>query len=452
MKHLITTFIICLCIIACKKEVARTSGKEAYLENVKSALEDSMGITMANSLDFSKVILSEVDSINLHFLNIPLRDSHTGSFVLVQTDKWGTILKGRLVALKRESAGATTATNPPGYHGNITIRTLKGELLVESAIVEGSILAFHQRNSGNRQGQLSQAQLVQPDNTMLPEVIVIGYRESGGGISYSDWMSLQSMFGSGGGGSAGYYSPVSGSDGGSSGYGAGGGGGGGSVTQVPPISIDFEGQVNNPAIDIEAYFKCFATIPDVGAVCSIEILTDIPVDKDPNKLFNWETESPGHTFLQIKKSNGGQTVMQNIGFYPRTNWKTILTPAPVNGKFVDNGGHEFNASFLMNITPAQLQSALAHIAYLSKFIKYDIDEYNCTDFALEVFNYACNPSKQLEIPKYDIPGGMAPYGTSTPQGLYNKLKTMKEGGNAGASNISMPGYKGWVAGSHGACN
>lgn len=288
---------------------------------------------------------------------------------------------------------------------------------------------------------------------MLPEVIVIGYRESSGGISYSDWISLQGMFGGGGGG--GYYSPAGEYSGGGGNYGGGnggysGGGGGGSVHQVPPIQIDFENQGENPAIDIETYLKCFANIPDAGAVCSIEIFADIPVDKDPNKLLNLSTASPGHTFIQIKKTNGTQSVMQNIGFYPKSGWKTALTPAPVDGKFVDNGGHEFNASFKMDLTPAQLQSAIIRMQNLARFIKYDIDEYNCSDFALDVFNEG--RVDKLDIPLYDIPGSITGGGTRTPQGLYNKLKSMQQSGSAEASNISIPGYKGWVASSNGPCN
>src|SRR5215203_2900432 len=101
MKHLITIFIICICITACKKETVGTNGKKAYLEHVRAALNDSMDAAMINKLDFSKAVLSEVDSADLHFLNIPLRNTGLGNFVLVQTDKVGNILQGRLVALKK---------------------------------------------------------------------------------------------------------------------------------------------------------------------------------------------------------------------------------------------------------------------------------------------------------------------------------------------------------------
>jgi hypothetical protein len=396
-----------------------------------------------------------MDSVDMYFLNIPFSGIDTQNFLLVQTDKWGSIRNGRLICLKKEEQRA--GEGHFFYNGSITIRSFKNELLVQSAITNGSITALHPKRRV-LDSRLSLVQPAQPAGEMLPEVIVIGYREPSGGVSYSDWISLQGMFGGGGsGGSSGYYGPVAssggaagGSYGGGSGYSSGGSGS--TLYRVPPLQVDFENQDANPAIEIQKYLNCFASIPDAGASCSIEILTDIPVDKDPNKLFNWKTESPGHTFLQIKKVNGTKSIVQNIGYYPKTNWKTVLTPAPVAGKFVDNGGHEFNASLRMAITPAQLNEALTHILYLARFIKYDIDEYNCTDFALEVFNVVRNPAKKLIIPKYDIPGGAAPYGTNTPQGLYNKLKSMQQTRSAETNNLSIAGYKSWVANSNGPCN
>jgi len=65
--------------------------------------------------------------------------------------------------------------------------------------------------------------------------------------------------------------------------------------------------------------------------------------------------------------------MQNIGFYPMIGWKTLLTTAPVEGKFVDNSEHEFNASLKMSLTPEDLKKTLDEMIYLSSVVKYDID-------------------------------------------------------------------------------
>ncbi|MGZ3953733.1 MAG: hypothetical protein ACXVLT_03945, partial [Flavisolibacter sp.] len=290
----------------------------------------------------------------------------------------------------------------------------------------------------------------------LPDIIVVSNVSSE--ISYSDWMLLQSCFydsgglsvgqGAGGtGGAGGYYYPILGGEGSVS-YGTPISQG----NQDPIISVDVEKGVDAPAIDIQRYMGCFGSIPDEGSTSTIEILTEIPVDGDPSKFFNWQSGSPGHTFLKLKKQNGSQSVQQIFGWYPSVGWSIIPTPAPVQGKFVDNAYHEFNASYTVNLTPVQLRNAINEVLYLSRFIKYDIDEYNCTDFALDVFNYVMSPQNQLTIQKYDIPGGESPTGTNTPNGLYLKLQQMREAGAPGASNIEMPGIKGWVGPSNGPCD
>ena len=87
---------------------------------------------------------------------------------------------------------------------------------------------------------------------------------------------------------------------------------------------------------------------------------------------------------------------------------------------------------------------------MAKSVKYDIDDYNCTDFALNIFN-KCRTEK-LKIPLYNIPGNYPSMGTSTPQGLYHTLKQMKSSGSPESENITIDIYKGWVASSTGPCN
>jgi hypothetical protein len=437
MKPILTFLIIAFFVAGCKRTIETTQHNNGYLEQIMACLEDSVDAAVYDNLNFTGTILSQSESADLHIVNIPFKNKNLHEFVLLQTDNSGTILQGRLITLSREKAEPGS-----GYNGKIVIQSLAKRVLVSSDIRNGYIIDLPKQGIRNPGLQASQ-----PDQTKTspsPDIVDIGTIQPNGSISYSEWIKLVSMY-YWGNLDGNYYSPS----------GAGnynGDGGSGSPSEVPLILVGYETQISNPAIDIKTFIDCFSSIPDEGATCSIEIFADIPVDNDPNKLFDWETESPGHTFLQIKKSNGSRSIMQNIGFYPKTNWKSMLTPAPVDGKFVDNGGHEFNASFKINISPAKLQSALTQIAYLARFVKYDIDEYNCTNFALEVFNSVRHFDNKLVIPRYDIPGGMAPGGTCTPQGLYNELKRRKQSGNAEANNIVIPGYKGWVAKSNGPCN
>src|SRR5690606_22984968 len=111
---------------------------------------------------------------------------------------------------------------------------------------------------------------------------------------------------------------------------------------------------------------CFKNIPDDGATCSIELFADVPVDSDPMVGFNAQTGSPGHTFIQLHKQNGKYRVTQNIGFYPASQLKTLLTTAPIEGVFADNQHHEFNASIKMSLSAEQLKSLILQMIDLAK--------------------------------------------------------------------------------------
>ncbi len=324
----------------------------------------------------------------------------------------------------------------------LQIRHLDRTIKIISEIKNGYITVFHYH-------AVAQRSLVVPmGKEEYPDIIVDYYYLLSNGGMPSTYINSSGFFGFNSGGRSVGYSPIDGKRNDDENY--------GSRTnnrdndEEDEELVDFEFVENLSPIDITKYMKCFANIPDQGSTCSIEIFTDIPVDENSNKLFNWLTQSPGHTFLQIKKANGNLSVTQNIGFYPLEGWKTLLTTAPVAGKFVDNSEHEYNASLKMNLTAEELKKALDEIVYLSSFVKYDIDEFNCTDFALDVFN-TNRVSNPLEIPKYDIPGGTAINGTNTPQGLYNQLKSMQPQGIE-SSNITIPGDKRFVADGSGPCN
>jgi hypothetical protein len=126
-----------------------------------------------------------------------------------------------------------------------------------------------------------------------------------------------------------------------------------------------------------------------------------------------------------------------------------MTYAPTAGKLVDNAGHEFNASFKMNITPAQLSSVLIRMQQLSN-INYDVDSYNCTDWALDIFNTA--RTDKLKIPLYGIPDSPMTQGSQTPQGLYQKLQQMMNNNHPEKGNITIGIIKGYAGGSTGPCN
>ena len=455
MKHLLFLSALVVILFSCKKEVSQNAHGSSFLSNIKYQLKDSISANDFEQLDFNNTVITNYIDNDLSLLRIPFTNKNIAAdFVLLRIEKNQRFSLGKIINLTRNKSDLSSK-GLLQFNGNINIFSLKRNLITTSLITNGYIEAFN--NSKNITSKEAVVEL-----TKLPEIIIYcRYPSSGKYASMTDFFNLHNIFsGSGGGtngtgaggytgvGSGGYYS--AGNPFGTSG-GHGGGGGSPAPNNEEPILIDYEPVENLAAIEIQKYLNCFSSVPDAGSTCTIKILTDIPVDKDPNAFFDWPNGSPGHTFLQITKVNGNQSVQQNIGFYPIKGWKNALTTAPTDGKFVDNYGHEFNASLTMELTPEKFQHTLTYIQYLANFRKYDIDEYNCTDFALEVFNYQ-RGGNQLTIPMYDIPGGTAINGTATPQGLYQKLTAMKQLGNADSKNITIPGVKGFAGSSNGPCN
>lgn len=439
MKHFfLLTVITMLTMVSCKKEISPTR-VETYLENIKKVTRDSMNAADFGLLDFSRVVKTHIDSSHVYLFRIGFKGKSLATdFVLLRADASGNIRSGRIIHLKQSGSEQNR------WNGHITLEHLNGEQLLSSPIRDGYVEAFY----AAKETWAGRAPLEQDPYVELPEVIIVStYRNDV--FTFYDWYNLLAFFDySGGGGSTGssaYYSD-------SNPYGDGGGGGGSSTTvSETAIEVNYEYQYVNPAIEIAKYMKCFSDIPDAGATGSIELFTDIPVDGDPTRFFDWSNGSPGHVFVQLRKQNGTKSVTQNIGFYPVSGWKTTLTTAPINGKFVDNRHHEFNASIKINLSASQVQTAVTRILYLAGFVRYDIDDYNCTDWALDVFNQAVKPEEMLtKVPRYTIPGGMAPTGTSTPQGIYTRLQQLKSAGGSQAAAITMP-IVGWVGTSSGAC-
>lgn len=436
MKLILLFSFATLLVWSCQKDLKPVT--DDYHEKVRKGLQESLHITDFKALDFSKAGRSSVDSAGLYFLRIPFKGKKGNEdFVWVKTNKTGQIEKGRIIHLE----GKITESNRLNvkvlsWNGKIAYHSLDRRKTFESPVENGYITALHQLN---RLRTTSHA----PEENVLPEIIITYTRSSGAnGYSWSPWFMLQIPPWDGSGSGGGYYSDFS--DGG----GYTGGGGGGSSIPKPVIQVDLETQDEQDPIDIEKFINCFTAIPDAGASCSIEIFADIPVDSDPNKIFNFTSRSPGHTFLNIRKSNGSKSVSQNIGFYPKLGWKSILTTAPIDGKFVNNSQHEFNCGFKLTITPAQLQAAINEMLR-SKHYKYDIDNYNCTDWALDVFNAA---GGNLQIPLYDIPGNTMSMGSRMPNGIYHKLQQMKTNSDPRSAGITIGIVKGFAGNSTGTCN
>lgn len=194
-------------------------------------------------------------------------------------------------------------------------------------------------------------------------------------------------------------------------------------------------------ITLSQYFKCFdnAHIPDVGATYSVSLNVAIPTANDPDKLV--KHGHPGHAFITMTKTNGSQAATQSFGFYPSIGPLSI-SMGPVASKIMDDGGHLRNAVMTMsNISGSQF-SALQAIALNLTTLDYNLNDFNCTDYALAVFN-SIRGSNVIII--LDTEGAFINYGR-TPNGLFKYMANLQ----SGSSNITVGISSAPV--SHGSCN
>jgi hypothetical protein len=438
MKKFLSVPLLLL-FFCCKKQPGQIV-PNPFLTNVKGCLKGSVADSDYNNLDFDRGLLSKQKDI--WFLRLAFKNKNLeNDFLLLQTDSLGNCNNGKIIHLEKGQV------NDALFNGKISIQSLNRGQITSSVITDGYVEALHPRRfSGNT---ITNSLDLLPDPAqVLPEVIVVGYIPASGGISYADYLYLEGLMGfsgntgSGGSGagsvpSFGIYSPVS------------GGGSGAGILPSHDLNINYESSIYKPGIDVAAYMKCFSLVPDPGAQCSVTIFTDLPVNDDPSAFFNWYTGATGHSFLQLTKTNGSQSVTQIVGFTAQKPFQAIGASNPVASKMVDNADHKWNAALTMNITPSQLNSEIQQIRYLSGIMQYSISNYNCVDFALQVINTirGVNP---LIIPKYQIPG-QPMSASNTPEGLYKLLDNMKVAGGAEAKNI-LTDVVLHAGTSHGACN
>ncbi len=212
------------------------------------------------------------------------------------------------------------------------------------------------------------------------------------------------------------------------------------------ITIDQENAENKDKIDPKKYTDCFGSIPDGSTTLyTVTISTDLPTDGHPEIFYNWSDGSPGHAFIELNKSTPYGGVSQDFGFYPTSSYKlATLDNINLSSKVVDDGGHEYQARYTISVSAAQFQAAIS--AVNSARDTYNVGNYNCTDFALDVFNAA---GGGLSIPRHSIPGFEVDGGSNTPQGLYEKIKSLN---NSGTANTTTSNNKEYAGSSKGPCN
>ncbi len=424
MKHFLVATSIALFLFSCKKENNAPIDSAAninlsFFQTVKAQLKDSLSAVDYGSLDVNQFYKSRDAQSKGCFVRIGLLNKNMATdFILLKTDSLGNIRTGKTVHVDKDNGNHTK------FKGRFSIASLNRASTTLKNILNGRFKSVH-----------NAVELMEADPSVgeqtLPDCVITCY--STDGIDEGDWYCYDGFFDDYGGGGGGYTYGYSGGGGSSSGEGS-------DNTMV----VQTESNDNRP-IKVEDYIKCFGSVPDEGATYQITIYADMPVNNDPSVMFNWNTMSPGHTFIELTKTSGSMTIHQNFGFYPRVSWQ-VLTSHPCNSKIADNGGHRYDASLSQTLNSSQFSATISKLQLLEN-TSYDINNWNCTDFALSLYNASTyNP---LVIPQYITEGsGEA---MNSPQGLYTEIKMLQASGNTAHGIPHVPNDEQLADASHGSC-
>ncbi|MES2331320.1 MAG: hypothetical protein V4539_17080 [Bacteroidota bacterium] len=422
MKRIILLVSGLLLLGACHKNAYPVAGDGEIVQRI---LQRELSAADMNVADISTLQSATLRSGH-HIYRLRMGKEN----IVLETDGTNQFLKGAIYTITGSIAKNNGHTT---YSGVFDRSDLSRKNAVHWSIDKGFAKELHSFTTVATNGTGQQHVNYECADCTLPEVTVSASYPKSGGIDWFTWMSLLSMFDMG---SQNDYIAVDWVF----------GGGGGSSPSAPVITIDQENAENKDKIEPKKYTDCFGSIPDGSTTLyTVTISTDLPTDGHPEIFYNWSDGSPGHAFIELNKSTPYGGVSQDFGFYPTSSYKLItLDNINLASKVVDDGGHEYQARYTISVSAAQFQAAVN--AVNSARDTYNVGNYNCTDFALGVFNAA---GGGLTIPRHSIPGFEVDGGSNTPQGLYEKIQSLK---NNGAANTSTTNNKEYAGSSKGPCD
>jgi hypothetical protein len=396
-------------------DIRPTSSGFTSIEIVKSMLLDSLSKEDFSLLDFPKSKIQKLT--DNHFLvSVFFKEgSLTKKMVAVELDSLNNVIGSKIVHFFGK---IDTTSAKPSYDGLIEVRNFKKQVLTTSSVVKGFIDKGVFKTFVKTPVNINNSKIYMEEayDAILPDAIVSSTMNNGE-VDWMLWFHLKSVLNIGNTNS---YMMVDY-------FHSGGGGGGNLISDVSVIDIEKGG--DKDAIDLEEMINCFRNVSNNNATYTISIKSDIPIDQAPNNYLSFSNLTAGHVFLEFtKKNTSGGYASQLIGFYP-TNSLLSITSANISSKLVDNGEHEFNATYLLTISSTQFEAALNAVNQFSKN-DYNIISFNCSDFALAVLkatNVNFN-SPKLKIPTQSNFG----YLGNSPQSVYAAIKVLQNNGNKNA--------------------
>ena len=173
-------------------------------------------------------------------------------------------------------------------------------------------------------------------------------------------------------------------------------------------------------------------VPRSTSIYSITLCADIPDNNNPGRVMLGQ--EPGHVFIILsqKDSVTGAEINKVFGFYPRRAITSLLFRR-VHGVLANNGHREYNASVYKKINAGEFEFITKEAGELAKK-KYNLNKFNCYNYALEVFN-SIHGIEKLPVTHIRFPSIFGKGGS--PCCLYRDLKKLKENGSTWAPFISF---------------
>lgn len=167
---------------------------------------------------------------------------------------------------------------------------------------------------------------------------------------------------------------------------------------------------------LEQSLQCFEPL-NPQARYSLTLCADIPDNTNPSRV-HLKSET-GHVYLIFSKITGQDSIHNVFGFYPRRPASSLIFKN-VRSEILNNGGREYNASVTAELDAVLFSQAIRQAVLLAKK-KYNINRYNCYDYALELFNGVTGkepiPVRHIRFPFIFGRGG-------SPCGLYADLHSL----------------------------
>lgn len=113
-----------------------------------------------------------------------------------------------------------------------------------------------------------------------------------------------------------------------------------------------------------------------------------PGSRDPFSGVPGINMDVGHTFVSLATNFGGVNSNITFGFYPQEGSSVNLNSPIVPMDIYDDGGHEYHSSATISLTCDGFNQAMIDAVTAAASNDYDLNDYNCTDFGIEIANNA----------------------------------------------------------------